>query len=84
MPAADRPYGLSIPASLLLHLTPTSASGGQGLLLSRTMLSNHELPYVGRFACGWHRLATTDPGATHVGSLRPLPSWPPWTEHEKV
>ena len=36
------------------------------------MLSNHELPYVGRFACGWLRLATTDPGATHAGSLRPL------------
>ena len=41
-------------------------SGGQGLLLSRTMLSNHEVPYVGRFACDWHRLATTDPG------------WNPW------
>jgi len=38
-----------------------SALGRQGLLLSRTMLSNHWLPYVGRFACGWHRLATTDP-----------------------
>ena len=34
---------------------------GQGLLLSRTMLGNHGLPYVGRFACGWRRLATTDP-----------------------
>src|SRR4029077_18453942 len=34
---------------------------GQVLLLSRTMLSNHGLPYVGRFACDWHRLATTDP-----------------------
>ena len=48
-----------------------SAVGGQGLPLSRTMLSNHELPYVGRFACDWHRLATTDPSATHIGSLRP-------------
>jgi len=25
------------------------------------MLSNHGLPYVGRFACDWHRLSTTDP-----------------------
>ena len=38
---------------------------GQVLLLSRTMLSNHELPYVGRFACDWLRLATTDPHAAH-------------------
>ena len=37
--------------------------GGQGLPLNRTMLSNHELPYVGRFACDWPRLATTDPHA---------------------
>ena len=29
------------------------------------MLSNHELPYVGRFACDWLRLATTDPHAAH-------------------
>jgi hypothetical protein len=36
---------------------------GQGLPLSRTMLSNHKLPYVGRFACDWPRLATTDPHA---------------------
>ena len=39
--------------------------GGQGLLLSRTMLSNQGLPYVGRFAYGWHRLATTDPHTAH-------------------
>ena len=38
---------------------------GQVLLLSRTMLSNHELPYVGRFACDWLRLATTDPHVAH-------------------
>jgi hypothetical protein len=38
------------------------------------MLSNQELPYVGRFACDWLRLATTDPGATHASMLRPLPS----------
>src|SRR5947209_7797844 len=25
------------------------------------MLSIHGLPYVGRFACGWPRLSTTDP-----------------------
>ncbi len=36
---------------------------GQGLLLSRTMLSDHKSPYVGRFACDWHRLSTTDPHA---------------------
>jgi len=33
----------------------------QDLPLSRTMLSDHKSPYVGRFACDWHRLATTDP-----------------------
>jgi hypothetical protein len=44
--------------------------GGQGLLLSRTMLSNHELPYVGRFACDWLRLATTDPDAAHTTMVR--------------
>jgi len=44
---------------------------GQVLLLSRTMLSNHKLPYVGRFACDWLRLATTDPHAAHPGSVRP-------------
>ncbi len=41
--------------------SPGGPDGGQGLPLSRTMLSNHGLPYVGRFACDWHRLATTDP-----------------------
>ena len=39
---------------------------GQDLPLSRTMLSNQGLPYVGRFAYGWHRLATTDPHAVHA------------------
>ena len=43
---------------------------GQVLLLSRTMLSNHELPYVGRFACDWLRLATTDPQTAHPASVR--------------
>ena len=46
------------------HLPPGAAcrpTRGQDLLLSRTMLSNQRLPYVGRFACGWRRLATTDP-----------------------
>ena len=35
------------------------------------MLSNHGLPYVGRFACGWPRLATTDPHGAHgsVGAV---------------
>ena len=47
------------------YLRPQWARDGQGLLLSRTMLSNHGLPYVGRFACDWHRLATTDPHAAH-------------------
>ncbi len=36
---------------------------GQDLLLNRAMLSVQETPYVGRFARGWHRLATTDPPA---------------------
>src|SRR6202034_2823437 len=39
---------------------------GQVLLLSRTMLGNQELPYVGRFACDWLRLATTDPDTIHA------------------
>jgi hypothetical protein len=34
------------------------------------MLSNHVLPYVGRFACDWLRLATTDPDAIHDDSVR--------------
>jgi hypothetical protein len=41
--------------------TDNRCRDGQGLPLSRTMLSDHESPYVGRFACDWHRLATTDP-----------------------
>ena len=56
--------------------------GRQGLPLSRTMLSDHKSPYVGRFACDWPRLSTTDPHAAHGdgtatrgrglnGSLRP-------------
>jgi len=45
---------------------------GQVLRLNRTMLSDHESPYVGRFACDWHRLATTDPRAAHrYESTRP-------------
>ncbi len=51
---------------------------GQGLLLSRTMLSNQKLPYVGRFACDWHRLATTDPHATLYQCRTPY--WPGTTE----
>ena len=57
--------------SLLLRRTPNGATNGQDLPLSRTMLSNQELPYVGRFACDWLRLATTDPDATHTTMLRP-------------
>src|SRR5579863_8303648 len=41
----------------------------QVLLLNRTMLSDHESPYVGRFACDWHRLATTDPRSPSRQSL---------------
>src|ERR1700690_4349063 len=48
-----------------LSNTESRCPDRQGLLLSRTMLSNHELPYVGRFACDWLRLATTDPDAAH-------------------
>ena len=33
------------------------------------MLGNHELPYVGRFACDWPRLATTDPHAARATRL---------------
>ena len=50
--------------------TESRCPDGQGLPLSRTMLSNHELPYVGRFACDWLRLATTDPDAIHDHSVR--------------
>src|SRR5580658_7123247 len=44
--------------------------GGQGLPLSRTMLSDHKSPYVGRFACDWPRLSTTDP---HAAPGHPTP-----------
>ena len=47
--------------------------GGQGLPLSRTMLSDHKSPYVGRFACDWHRLSTTDPHAAQGNAT----GWPP-------
>src|SRR5580704_9385611 len=43
---------------------------GQGLPLSRTMLSDHKSPYVGRFACDWPRLSTTDP---HAALRHPTP-----------
>jgi len=43
---------------------------GQGLPLSRTMLSDHKSPYVGRFACDWPRLSTTDP---HAALEHPTP-----------
>ncbi len=43
---------------------------GQGLPLSRTMLSDHKSPYVGRFACDWPRLSTTDP---HAARRQPTP-----------
>jgi hypothetical protein len=44
---------------------------GQGLPLSRTMLSDHKSPYVGRFACDWPRLSTTDP---HAALPHPTPA----------
>ncbi len=50
-------------ASPRLRRPPTVGGDGQDLPLNRTMLSNHELPYVGRFACDWPRLSTTDPHA---------------------
>jgi len=37
----------------------------QGLHLSRTMLSDQGSPYVGRFACDWHRLPGDDPPGNH-------------------
>jgi hypothetical protein len=43
------------------------AHRGQGLHLSRTMLSDQWSPYVGRFACDWHRL----PGGCLSGNHRP-------------
>lgn len=39
------------------------------------MLSNDGLPYVGRFACDWHRLSTTDPHAA-MAQCKPSPSGP--------
>jgi hypothetical protein len=45
------------------------------------MLSDHKSPYVGRFACDWPRLSTTDPHAARTNG-RPLlargrPAGPP-------
>src|SRR5665213_3161706 len=41
---------------------PTTLTGPrQDLLLNRAMLSVNKTPYVGRFARGWHRLATPEP-----------------------
>jgi len=63
--AAGRPA----PPSPHFSSSPSRADSrpvdGQDLLLSRTMLGNHGLPYVGRFACGWPRLSTTDPSGSH-------------------
>ena len=77
-PAAERGGHRRGPATAMTARLAPSPPGtesrrpdGQGLPLSRTMLSNHELPYVGRFACDWLRLATTDPDATHTASVRP-------------
>lgn len=46
------------------HLLPTTSPlsiGWPDLLLDRTMITGLFPAYVGRFACDWHRLATTDP-----------------------
>ena len=59
---------------VFLPLPPAPANRAptrQGLLLSRTMLSNHGLPYVGRFACDWRRLSTTDPHTATRSECRP-------------
>jgi hypothetical protein len=54
-------------------LAPSPGRGSprrrQGLHLSRTMLSDQRSPYVGRFACDWHRL----PGEALPGNHRPRP-----------
>ena len=52
------------------------ARHGQGLHLSRTMISDHKSPYVGRFACDWPRLATTDPHAARFDRTRRGPADP--------
>jgi len=72
-PAARRvtavPYGTMLACMASSPPAPDSRGpGGQGLRLSRTMLSDHKSPYVGRFACDWHRLSTTDPHAAHAHS----------------
>jgi hypothetical protein len=71
-PAGDVPAFRA--ASAPLHPLPrVGKTDGQDLLLSRTMLRDEVTvdlaslritppPYVGRFACDWHRLATTDLG----------------------
>ena len=60
--------------------SPTGADDrrlvGQDSLLNRTVLGDHESPYVDRFACDWHRLATTDPGTNlQDRSYAPPSSW---------
>ena len=64
---AHEPYGALVARIPSSPPAPDNRElGGQGLPLSRTMLSNHKLPYVGRFACDWPRLATTDPHAARA------------------
>jgi hypothetical protein len=53
-----------------------SVSARRVLRLNRTMISNQGLPYVGRFACGWHRLSTTDPLRVQVHRTGPRPARP--------
>ena len=62
MAAATVPNGASTARIASSPPAPDSRGrGGQVLPLSRTMLSDHKSPYVGRFACDWPRLSTTDP-----------------------
>jgi len=68
-PPSDDPSAPSRRASPRRHRLPSIGRSGQGLHLSRTMLSNQKLPYVGRFACDWLRLSTTDPDAARTSNL---------------
>jgi hypothetical protein len=78
VPAAERraatPNGTVLARIASSPPAPDSRGrSGQGLPLSRTMLSDHKSPYVGRFACDWPRLSTTDP---HAARPHPTPGRP--------
>ena len=59
--------GVRRPADALAPSPVRTRRPGQGLHLNRTMLSDQRSPYVGRFACDWHRL----PGGCPPGNHRP-------------